>query len=68
MSLISDKELKALERALTIAAFNGEDALMILKGMMLEKNAEIRRLQEENAFILKRLEELEKEANKGAYY
>lgn len=68
MNLISKKEESLLERALAISAFNDDDAMMILRSLMIEKNAEIQRLRTENDFIVKRLEDYEREANKSAYY
>lgn len=67
MNLISKKEESLLERALAISAFSDDDALMILRSMLIEKNAEIQRLRTENDFIVKRLEDYEQEANKSAY-
>ncbi len=67
MNLISKKEEDLLSRALAISAFSDDDALMILRSMLIEKNAEIQRLRTENDFIVKRLEDYEQEANKSAY-
>lgn len=67
MSFISKKEEDLLSRALAISAFSDDDAMMILRSLLIEKNAEIQRLRTENDFIIKRLEDYEQEANKGAY-
>lgn len=75
MTLITDEELGMMQRALAISAFSDDDAMRILRGYAIEKNAEIEklkaevsRLRAENDFIVKRLEDFEKEASKGAYY
>lgn len=67
MNFISKKEEDLLQRALAISAFSDDDAMMILRSLLIEKNAEIQRLRTENEFIIKRLEDYEREANKGAY-
>ena len=67
MNFISKKEEDLLQRALAISAFSDDDAMMILRSLLIEKNAEIQRLRTENDFIVKRLEDYEREANKGAY-
>ena len=67
MNMVSKKELRLFERALAISAFSTEDAMLILQGYAIEKNNELRKVKEENEFIVKRLEDYEREANKGAY-
>ena len=67
MNFISKKEEELLSRALAISAFSDDDAMMILRSLLIEKNAEIQRLRTENDFIIKRLEDYVQEANKGAY-
>lgn len=64
--LVSEKEMYLFSRV--------DEAVGMMRGTIIAKNEEIARLQEENRklkaeneFIVKRLEDLEREANKGAY-
>lgn len=64
--MITQREMEVLERAIKVSAYDDDDAFLILKGLLLEKNAEIDRrdvmiqtLRKENAFLKTTLAEFE---------
>lgn len=42
--MITEKEMEILERAVKVSAYSDEDALLILKGLVISKNEEIESL------------------------
>lgn len=64
--MITQREMEILERAIKVSAYDDDDAFLILKGLLLEKNAEIDRrevmiqtLRKENTFLKNTLAEFE---------
>lgn len=64
--MITQREMEILERAIKVSAYDDDDAFLILKGLLLEKNAEIDRrdvmiqtLRKENTFLKSTLAEFE---------
>lgn len=64
--MITQREMEVLERAIKVSAYDDDDAFLILKGLLLEKNAEIDRrevmiktLRKENTFLKNTLAEFE---------
>lgn len=71
--MISDKELRIMERAIKVSAYSDDDALLILKRLLIEKNGEslrlcdeleesdveIYKLRKENAFLKETLAKFE---------
>ena len=58
--MISEKEIEILERAVKVSAYSDEDALLILRGLVISKNEEIesltcdkKELKEELSYIAK---------------
>lgn len=58
--MISEKEIEILERAVKVSAYSDEDALLILRGLVISKNEEIenlicdlKELKEEISYIAK---------------
>lgn len=64
--MITQREMEVLERAIKVSAYDDDDAFLILKGLLLEKNAEIDRrevmiqtLRKENVFLRETLAKFE---------
>lgn len=59
--MISTREIEVIGRAVKVSAYSDEDALLILKGLIIEKNEEIARVYEYVESKELRYEEIEKE-------
>lgn len=59
--MISTREIEVIGRAVKVSAYSDEDALLILKGLIIEKNEEIARVYEYAESKELRYEEIEKE-------
>lgn len=59
--IISRKDQEIITRALNLSAIDDESASMVLEAMIVKKDAEIRKLRDENSFIRDKLYEMEME-------
>lgn len=71
--MISEREIEIIERAVKVSAYSDDDALLILRGLIIEKNEElnhvydmvevndlkIESLENENKFLRGKLAEFE---------
>lgn len=71
--MISEREIEIIERAVKVSAYSDDDALLILRGLIIEKNEElnhvydmvevndlkIESLESENKFLRGKLAEFE---------
>ena len=59
--MITAREIEIIERAIKVSAYSDDDALLILKGLLIEKNEEIARVYEYIESKELRYEEIDKE-------
>ena len=59
--MITAREIEIIERAIKVSAYSDDDALLILKGLLIEKNEEIARVYKHIESKELRYEEIEKE-------